>query len=232
MKSGRLGVIGGTFDPIHCGHLDAARAAREALALDAVMFVPSHVPPHRERPRVSGYHRLAMVALAIQDDPRFVVSDAELLAAGPSYTARTLRALHDGGWARSQIFFIIGVDAFAEIASWYDYPAVVDAAQFVVVSRPGHTHAVLRQTVPELAARFVEVGPGADAVEAAARGPATRVFLLDALTTDVSSTQVRGRIAAGDRLDGLVPPVVIEYARRHHLYLPAPSAAGVLHGEE
>jgi nicotinate-nucleotide adenylyltransferase len=232
MTAGRLGVIGGTFDPIHLGHLDAARAARRALALDAVTFVPSHVPPHRELPRVSGYHRLAMVALAIQDDPGFIVSDAELLATGPSYTARTLRGLRDAGWKRSQIFFIIGVDAFAEIASWYDYPAVIDAANFVVVSRPGHSPAMLRAAVPGLAPRFVEVRAGAGATSAIGQVPDTRVFLLDASTTDVSSTQVRARFAAGDRLDGLVPRAVIEYARRHQLYLPAPSAAGVLHGEE
>jgi nicotinate-nucleotide adenylyltransferase len=220
LTTGRLGILGGTFDPIHLGHVDAARAAHRALDLDVVRFVPSHVPPHRDLPRASGYHRMSMVALAIQDEPGFVVSDAELAADGPSYTARTLRALHAEGWHRSQIFFIIGVDAFAEIASWYDYPGVVDEAHFVVVSRPGHSHEALRAAVPELGPRFVEVCGGTAVTEHAMRGATTRVFLLSAPTTDVSSTLVRARLAAGESLDGLVSPAVADYARRHALYHP------------
>jgi nicotinate-nucleotide adenylyltransferase len=233
VKTTRLGVLGGTFDPIHLGHLDAARAARRALDLGEVVFVPARVPPHRDRPRASGYHRLAMVALAIQSDPGFVVSDAELTAAGPSYTARTFRGLHAEGWAPSQIFFITGVDAFAEIASWHAYPAVMDAANFVVVSRPGFSHAKLGERLPDLVTRFQEVAAdGHDAARAGGDDTRTRVFLVAAATTDVSSTEIRARLAGDEALDGLVPPPVADYARRHRLYVSAPGAAGLLHGEE
>src|SRR5688500_12466904 len=109
----RLGVLGGTFDPVHFGHLDAADAARSALALDEVRFVPSHDPPHRPgHPLSSPFHRFAMVALALDGRQGFAVSDVELSRKGSSYTWDTLRALHEAGWHPSQLFFIVGADAF------------------------------------------------------------------------------------------------------------------------
>ena len=116
--TGRLGVLGGTFDPIHLGHLDAADAARSALALDEVLFVPSHDPPHRPvEPRATAFHRFALTALAVNDRPGCRVSDLELVRDGGSYTSDTLRSLHAAGWPAWQIFFILGADAFAEIAT-------------------------------------------------------------------------------------------------------------------
>jgi nicotinate-nucleotide adenylyltransferase len=225
----RLGILGGTFDPIHAGHLDAASAALRALALDRVLFVPSHVPPHRDTPHASSHHRFAMVALAIQPWPTFVVSDLELRDPGPSYTAVTLRRLHGRGLAASQLFFITGVDAFAEVATWHDYPAVLDAGHFVVVSRPGYRHDDLRARLPELRHRFVEVDDtGVPGVPASG----TSIYLLRATTADVSSTDVRRRLANRDLLDDLVPGAVAEYARRHQLYDSARGAADVLHDQE
>jgi nicotinate-nucleotide adenylyltransferase len=225
----RVGILGGAFDPIHLGHLDAARAALRALALDQVLFVPTHVPPHRGAPRASSYHRFAMAALAIQPEPAFVLSDLELRSPGPSYTAVTLRRLQASGLTASQLFFITGVDAFAEIATWYDYPAVLDASHFVVVSRPGHRHEDLAVRLPELQHRFVDAG---DAVSATVPREGTAIYLLRAETADVSSTEVRRRLAAREVPDGLVPGAVAGYARRHRLYLPAPDAAGQLHDQE
>ena len=139
MSPGIVGVLGGTFDPIHLGHLDVARAAHDALGLERILLMPAHVPPHRHRaPHASAYHRFAMTALAAQDAPYLVADDAELRVDGPSYTAHTLARLATTGYAPSQIVFITGVDAFAEIATWYAYPRVLDAAHFAVVTRPGH----------------------------------------------------------------------------------------------
>lgn len=209
----RLGLLGGTFDPIHFGHLDAADAAREALALDEVVFLPSHVPPHRsQQPRASAFHRFALLALALSDHDGYRACDMELNRQGPSFTIDTLRALHEQGWTAAQIFFILGADAFADISSWREYPAVVDAAHFVVMARPGcHIDDALARS-PELAHR---VGP------APVRGidpENTGIFLVHARTRDVSSTEVRRRLATGESVAGLVPDSVARYVMSHRLY--------------
>jgi nicotinate-nucleotide adenylyltransferase len=210
----RTGIIGGTFDPVHLGHLAAARAAADALALDEVLFVPSNQPPHRPaRPRASAYHRFAMVALAVGPIPGFAADDDELKRPGPSFTADTLRVMSAKPRPASQLFFIIGTDAFAEIATWHDYPQVLDLAHFVVISRPGQSLDTVRARVPDLAPRLREARPG-DVVEPGHPG----VFLVQARTPDVSSTGIRERAERGASLVGLVPTEVERHIRRHRLY--------------
>ena len=156
-RARRVGLLGGTFDPIHAGHLDVAEAARRALELDEVRLIPARVPPHRSAGALaSADDRLAMVRLAIEGCAHLVASDLELRAPGPSYTSATLRELGRQGWRPTQLFFITGADAFAEIATWRDYPAVLDLAHFAVVSRPGLPVASLPDRLPALAARMVE----------------------------------------------------------------------------
>lgn len=210
----RLGVLGGTFDPVHLGHLAVARVATAALALDGVRFIPAHVPPHRAGPHASAADRLAMTALAIEGTPGWSVSDMEIRRAGPSYSYDTLTALAAADHlAASQICFLIGTDAFAEIATWSRYPAVLDLAHFVVVARPGFGIGTLRTRVPALAERMTTP-------EGLARGPAgaTRIVLLEAATPDVSSTAIRARAARGESLEGLVSAPVAQYIRQHALY--------------
>ena len=227
----RIGVLGGTFDPIHAGHLSVAVQAADALALDRVLLLPSRVPPHRSvDPSASVFHRFAMTALAARSDARLAASDIELARDGTSYTADTLRALHESGIERWQIFFLTGADAFAEIATWRDYPAVLDFANFVVCSREGVAATSLALRLPDVAPRMIPVpSPGAEApgLHANAVGlqraiattsPETRVFLLDVRTPDVSSTDIRARARAGRPLAGLVPPEVDDHIRRHGLY--------------
>jgi nicotinate-nucleotide adenylyltransferase len=171
----RLGLLGGTFDPIHVGHLDAADAAQHALQLDEVRFIPSHDPPHRPSdPSANAFHRFALVALALAGHAKYRASDLELRRDGPSYSADTLRAMRSEGWSASQLFFILGADAFAEIATWREFPAVLDAAHFVVISRPGTTLDAATARTPELRSRVRSV----DA--AATNGPETFVFLVEA----------------------------------------------------
>jgi nicotinate-nucleotide adenylyltransferase len=209
----RLGVLGGTFDPVHLGHLAVGRAAAAALALDHVRLMPSRVPPHRSvRPRASSYHRFAMAALAALGEPGWTVSDMELRRDGPSYSADTLTALASEGWAATQIFFLIGADAFADIATWSRYPAVLDLAHFVVVTRPGTTHDDVRARVPALAPRMTT----ADEIGARAT---PGIVLLAADTPNVSSTDIRARAAGGASLTGLVTEPVEQYIRRHGLYV-------------
>jgi nicotinate-nucleotide adenylyltransferase len=218
---GRLGLLGGSLDPIHYGHLDAAAAARDALALDAIAFVPACDPPHRTgRPQASSFHRFAMAALATAPHRAYRLSDVELAREGPSYTVDTLRHFHDEGWPASQLFFILGADAFAEIASWREFPGVLDAAHFVVVARPGSSLDAAIAKTPALASRVRrDAAHGAEASK-------TSVFLVEARTRDVSSTGVRDRLRTGTSIADLVPEAVATHIDRHRLY----GAAGRLHG--
>lgn len=226
-QAGRIGLLGGTFNPIHLGHLSAAAAAREALGLEHVLLLPSHVPPHRPQPLASTPHRFGMVALAVDGEDGLLASDLEIVAAGPSFTSGTLRRLHAFGYAPSQLFFIAGADAFAEIATWRDYPAFLEDASFVVVSRGEREASTVRAALPALAARMVDAPaqPG----RSDAFGANTRIFLVNRPTPDVSSTAIRARSAAGHSLVGLVPDAVARHIRRHGLYregMPRSSSAG------
>jgi nicotinate-nucleotide adenylyltransferase len=222
----RVGILGGTFDPIHLGHLGAAEAARSALLLEEVLVVPSHVPPHRQaQPDASGYHRFAMVALAVGPAPGLVASDMELVREGRSYTATTLSGLHARGFRPSQLFFIIGADAFAEIATWHEYPAVLDLSHFVVIARPGFPLEMLRWQLPMLASRMRTIaGAGENQADLEARDR-TLVFLVEASTPEVSSTQIRERIRGAQPLAGLVSPAVELHIYRHGLYAPRGGAS-------
>lgn len=218
MTSGRprIGVLGGTFDPLHLGHLDAAEAARRALALAEVVLLPSRVPPHRTPPvRTSIYHRFAMAALASAGQPGLRVSDLELRLAEPSYTSLTLRQLAQAGYAPAQLFFILGSDAFAEIAHWHDFPAILDRSHFAVVARAGRPLGDLRSRLPALADRMRAADEGADG---RATAGATSIWLVDAETRDVSSSIIRRRLAAAEPTGGLLPEVVADYISRHGLY--------------
>jgi nicotinate-nucleotide adenylyltransferase len=178
-----------------------------------VVIIPSLVPPHRpEQPAASAFHRFAMAALCVADHHWMRVSDDELRAPGPSFTAETLDRWHAQGLRPSQIFFVTGADAFAEIETWHRYPAVLDLAHFVVVSRPGVTVTSLGSRLPTLAARFVEPD------QVGVKTEKTAIFLVDAATPDVSSTDLRRRLAAGETVAGLVCPAVEQHIARHHLY--------------
>jgi nicotinate-nucleotide adenylyltransferase len=218
----RLGLFGGTFDPIHVGHMDAADAARRALALHQVLFIPSHLPPHREAdPRATMFHRFAMVALATNAEPAYGASDVEARRAGTSYTHDTLLGLYAQGWAPTQLFFIIGTDAFAQIAMWREFPRLVEGTNFAVVGRSGTTLDAALARTPALATR----------VRTLARVPEpsdeTAVYLIDAATRDVSSTHIRAELAAGRSIANLVPEPVERHIIRHGLY----GAVDRLHGD-
>jgi nicotinate-nucleotide adenylyltransferase len=210
-----LGVLGGTFDPVHNGHIAAAAAAQQHLNLGSIVLVPSHIPPHRQDPvGASAEQRQEMARLGAAGHAGWSVSRIEIDRSGPSYTFDTLAELRrnlriglnpDAAAAGTQIFFILGADAFAEIASWSRYPEVLDLANFVVVSRPGITLDSLRERVPS----------------AFGRQPSskTRVILVEAATPDISSTDIRRRVRAGHSIRDLVPHSVADYIATHRLYL-------------
>jgi nicotinate-nucleotide adenylyltransferase len=235
MRTRRIGILGGTFDPIHLGHLETASAAEMALGLAEVLFIPSHIPPHRGLPSASSHHRFAMVALAIAGRPSWRASDLELREAVPSYTASTLRRLHSLGFQPKELFFIIGADAFAEIVSWKDYPRILDYANFAVVSRPGLRVEEIRPRLPELHSRMLLARSGQIERES------PLIFLIDASTPDVSSSAIRRQLLNGGSVAGLVTPAVQQHIAQHGLYREMASdeepgdlgidpAAGRLHG--
>jgi nicotinate-nucleotide adenylyltransferase len=233
----RIGILGGTFDPIHWGHLDVADAAIKELKLSRLFVITSNVPPHRPQPLASSYHRFAMVAMAVLDRPDWRAADLELRHEAPSFTSRTLELFRERGYLSSELFFVIGADAFAEIASWRDYPKILDAAHFAVVSRPGFSVKELPRRLPKLADRMAR--PPID--EISQIDPL--IILIDAPTADVSSTAIREQLGEGKSIDGLVPPHVQQHIEHHGLYssmssgrrrsdAPRIPPAGRLHGED
>ena len=141
------------------------------------------------------------------------------LSEAQSYTAVTLERLRAQGHQRTQLFFIVGADAFAEITTWHDYPAVLDRAHFVVVSRPGHPVAQLQEVLPDLRRRMRPISGGSERLSVDATATPA-VFLIDAVTPDISSTDIRARMARGEPLTGLVPQNVADYITHHRLYIP------------
>jgi nicotinate-nucleotide adenylyltransferase len=229
--SERIGILGGTFDPIHVGHLDLAAAAAARLQLTSLLVLPSHVPPHRPPPAASAYHRFAMTAMAVAGRAGWTASDLEIRESSYSYTADTLRRLHQQGLRAEQLYFLTGADAFAGIRNWKDYPALLGLAHFVVVSRPGFS--------------IDNVRPLAEALGSRHHGEGGRpsITVIEAPTTDVSSTTIRGRLAAGHSIQGMVVDGVRQHIEQHGLYgsvsairrgqesLEIP-AAGRLHGQD
>ena len=237
MSFRRIGIMGGTFDPIHWGHLEAAFAAETALKLMRLLVITSHVPPHREAPHASSYHRFAMVALAVAGRTGWRASDLELRLDTESYTSTTLQKFHERGYAPAELFFIIGADAFSEIQSWKDYPAVLEFAHFAVVARPGHPVDDLPHRLPTLAERMVT--PPLDEIS----NLDTMIILVDSPTSSVSATQIRERRGRGESISGMVPDPVRQHIEQHGLYTSqtpgrrasdsgSAAVSGGMHGED
>ena len=194
----RLGVLGGTFDPVHLGHVAAAEAAIECADLDQVVFIPTGTPPHRPPAVASGRQRFDMCRLATVDDARFTVSDIELERSGPSYTIDTLLALR-GSNPHAELFLILGWDAASQLRSWHRPDEVLAIAPVVVVTRPGRG------------------APSVDDVKTAGLDPA-RVILCPRETPSVSGSELRRDLQAGRAVSGRVPEAVEHYISTHHIY--------------
>ena len=194
----KLGVLGGTFDPVHNGHVAAAEAAVECADLDEVVFVPTGNPPHRPPAEASPAQRLEMCRLAIADEPRFAVSDIEVRREGPSFTLDTLLALR-GANPHAELLLVLGWDAASQFRSWHRPDEVLGIAPIVVVTRPG------RHAPAEADLRTAGLDPA-------------RIVLCTRPTPAVSGSDIRRAIAAGKSISGMVPPAVERYIAAHHLY--------------
>jgi len=215
-KAHRIGILGGTFDPVHEGHLAVAHTVLARCNLDLLLFVPATGPPHKERPLTPFGHRLAMLEAAVGEDPRLAVSLMEAERPPPSYTVDTLRELHRRLGPR-QFFLIIGADMFAEIRLWFRYSELFRLAHLVVVARPGFA-------LDDMGARVAAL-PGTFQLDQARqvwqREDGFRIIYLPDVAIQVSSSQVRSLLARGKPVAGLVPPPVLEYIRQHGLYKAA-----------
>lgn len=213
------GLLGGTFDPIHFGHLRLAEDARQALALERVVFVPAGQPPHREAPHAAKQERLAMVRLAVADHPRFEVDAAEVASAAPSYTVDTLERLRaDWGGARPLVL-LLGADAFLGLPAWKRWRELFELAHVAVALRPGFELAAADMG-EALAGEWRRRG-GADAAALRA-APAGRIARFAMSVLDISATRIRAEIGAGGSARYLLPAPVLDYIDRKHLYTKPP----------
>jgi len=211
-----VALFGGTFDPIHSGHLSAAQAALHSFALDRILFVPTSVPPHkRNRPLTPFAHRYAMVALACAEAPQFHPSLLEA-AAGPggepNYSIATVRQAAAALSPQDRLYFLIGADAFLEIAEWHESSALLDACDFIIVSRPGFSIREIEKVIPP----EMYGGPCPDNCVCLRR---TKLHLLTSVEANVSSSAIRRLAAEGKPLRGLVPDAVADYIQKLGLFL-------------
>ena len=212
-----LGLLGGTFDPVHLGHLRAAEEVRRLFALAWVEFLPAGTPPHKtDRPTTEVSHRLAMLQEALRGQPHFRLSEAEACRHGLSYLVDTLKEYRRHCPAPSPLFFIMGMDSFREIATWHNFPELFSLSHFVVLSRPGYPRPELAEAVgPELAGRFTAYAGPPDYLE---HPSGHRVYFQETLFLEISSSQVRSLIRQGRDASHLVPAGVLAYIREKNLY--------------
>ncbi|HEY5674011.1 MAG TPA: nicotinate-nucleotide adenylyltransferase [Malonomonas sp.] len=211
----RIGILGGTFNPIHFGHLHIAEEVLKGCALEQVWFLPTCRPPHKQlAAEIPFAQRLAMVEVALADYPHFSACDIEGRRGGTSYSVETLEQLRRQ-YPQHQFFFIMGLDSFQDISSWKDYPRLFELTHLVVTARPGFS-GTLQQLLPvAIADRFCY-----DAVSKKLTHD-TGFTLIEVTHTscDISSTEVRQKLVTGESVAGLVPVAVIEYIKKHQLYL-------------
>jgi nicotinate-nucleotide adenylyltransferase len=217
----KTGLLGGTFDPVHNGHLAVASYVHHALGLDSIWFIPAAIPPHKaghaDGRGISAFsHRIAMLELALKGNSAFVISDIEAERSSPSYSIDTLHLLIPQLEKKSDLFFLIGADAFLEIETWKNYQELPSLVHFVVITRPASS--------PERVAEIIRRNFTGYTYDPSCQIWRTRdsrgSFILQHMEpVPISSTQIRAMVRKGEEIRGLVPPAVEEYIKKHGLYL-------------
>lgn len=211
-----LAIFGGTFDPIHSGHLRAAEVASRKFRLDRVLFIPTGRPPHKISEQLTAFeHRYAMVALACAGHPKFIPSLLEAPSAGeqPSYSIDTVRRLSRSLRSGDRLFFLVGADAFLDLPHWKDFRSLLDSADFIVISRPGVNVQAIRRVVPDKLLRpEIRERPG--------RIPLRRsmLYILEGVQIPWASRDIREAVRQGHWPAGSVAPLVKQYIRKQGLY--------------
>ncbi len=215
MGNHRIGILGGTFNPVHNGHLRAAETVLEKFFLDKILFIPSFIPPHKKNNHtLSPRHRFNMVRLAVAGRSDFVPSRIEIDAREKSYSIITLNKIKKLN-PDSRIFFILGIDAFLEIDTWKDYTDLIESCSFIVMSRPGFNLKDARNVIEgKYVKRMIEI-----------RSPIKEedmecydFFLLHMESLDIASSDIRKRIRNGESIQGMVPNEVEKYIKEKKLY--------------
>lgn len=212
----KLGLFGGTFDPIHWGHLRSAEEIAEAHGLDLVEFVTAGIPPHRRHaPGAAASHRYEMVRLAVEDNPRFKVSDVEISRSGVSYSIDTVRFFRSQMASTDSLYFIMGLDAFRFIDSWKDFSKLFELTSFLVTSRPGGDNDFSFDSIPiAVRDRFCY-----DLHEKTFRHESGNLVSFTKITDiHISASQIRGLLRHGKSIRYLIPPSVERYIEARHLY--------------
>ena len=215
----RLGIIGGTFNPIHYGHLAAAEEVRDRLKLDRVLFIPSFLPPHKQEEDIpSALQRLEMVRLAISGNSHFKASDIEVKRGGKSFTIDTIEALlpqHPG----AELYFITGLDSFLDIQAWKDWERLLTLCFFVVLSRPGYSFADLAKLVfLKKSARDLSALDRRETTQAVMQSDALKVYFERISLYDISSTDIRTRVRHARTIKYHLPETVEHYIIENKLY--------------
>jgi nicotinate-nucleotide adenylyltransferase len=219
----KIALFGGTFDPVHLGHLAVARAAADQFGLGRIYFVPAEIPPHKRGRTVTDFqHRFAMLALATADDPRFVPSLLEAHSGEPNYSIQTVRRMKSSLKKSDKLYFLIGVDAFKEISIWRRPVELLAQCDFIVASRPGHALGTIGEALPEAlrpadaVLRGLRHRPGGASIVL----PSTTIHLLTDVSQRVSSTQIRAAAQKSvQQLSCYVPRLVAEYIKKERLYV-------------
>ncbi len=217
-----IALFGGTFDPIHAGHVQAAKAAARKFRLDRILFIPSGNPPHKVHDHLTAFgHRFTMVALACAGNPRFIPSLLEAPAPDgrPQYSIETVRKLKRFLGRRDRLFFLIGVDAFLDLPHWKEYRRLLDLVNFIVVSRPGFASREIRNIVPVNLLAGDLAASGTDKLSLRL----TTLHILRGVDAPIASRDIRDAVRAGRHVTGLVPPLVEEYLLKEALYRPGES---------
>ena len=217
-KGKKIGLFGGTFNPIHLGHLRGAEEIWQAFQLEEVIFIPSSIPPHKVTEKIiEAKHRLEMVKLAISSNPHFSTSDLELSRPGRSFSIDTLRFFQER--QKDTFFFILGGDAFAEIETWKDFQNLFSLCHFIVMARPGSQKNISSSPFPKTLIPAFRHAPGE---KAWIHHSGHRVYLKEISFLDISSTKVRELIEKGGSVKYLIPAEVEAYIQRHGLYRKSP----------
>lgn len=210
----KIGLFGGTFDPIHWGHLRSAEEVRETFGLDRVIFIPTSIQPLKSSAATSARDRLAMARLATKDNPAFIVSDVEVKRPGKSFTIDTLREIVRQR-PNDSIYFIIGMDAFRDIGRWKDFKELFTLANFVVTSRPGSRGRLGAASLPVAAQKSFCYDRPRDAF---CHESGTRLYFLKLTDIAISASEIRSRVKAEKSIRYLVPAQVERYINRRGLY--------------
>lgn len=217
MSTAPIGVLGGTFDPIHYGHLRLAEELGERLRLEEVRFVPSGTPPHRSAPAVTADHRLAMVQLAVAGNARFKVDAREVRRAGPGYTFDTLKELRAEAGEARPLALLLGADAFLEFATWHRWREIFGLAHVAVAHRPGFPVEQWTARMPQPLAREYSARLMQQPL-ATHLSPSGGIVVVPFTALDISATAIRDMLQAGASPRYLLPAAVLDYIRSHELY--------------